>query len=174
MTTDDATHTTSATPTANATPAAPTIEELEAQERDLALLRFTHEDAWTLGALLVELARERNAPVAIDIRRGPQQLFHAALPGSTQDNDAWIDRKRRVVERYAASSYLVGARFRAKGTTFEDSSRLDPDRYAAHGGSFPLTVEGAGVIGTVTVSGLPQLEDHAMVVEALRRFKSAM
>ena len=104
----------------------------------------------------MELARERAAPVAIDIRRGGQQLFHAALPGSTPDNDAWIDRKRRVVERYGASSYLVGARFRAKGTTFEESSRLDPDTYAAHGGSFPITVEGAGVIGTVTVSGLPQ------------------
>ncbi|WP_217179796.1 heme-degrading domain-containing protein [Streptomyces sp. AC495_CC817] len=151
----------------------PTIEELEAQERQLVLPRFTHEDAWALGSLLVELARERNAPVAIDIRRGPQQLFHAALPGSAADNDAWIDRKRRVVERYASSSYLVGARFRAKGTTFEESSRLDPDQYAAHGGSFPLTVEGTGVIGTVTVSGLPQLEDHAMVVEALRRFKGA-
>ncbi|WP_234046340.1 heme-degrading domain-containing protein [Streptomyces adelaidensis] len=150
---------------------APTIEELEAQERRLVFPRFTYEDAWALGSLLVELARERHAPVAIDIRRGPQQLFHAALPGSTPDNDAWIDRKRRVVERYAGSSYLVGARFRAKGTTFEDSSRLDPDLYAAHGGSFPLTVEGAGVIGTVTVSGLPQLEDHAMVVEALERFR---
>lgn len=149
---------------------APTVAELEEQERRLTLPRFTHDDAWTLGTLLVELARERNAPVAIDIRRGGQQLFHAALPGSTPDNDAWIDRKRRVVERYAASSLLVGTRFRAKNTTFEDSSRLDPDTYAAHGGAFPLTVEGTGVIGTVVVSGLPQLEDHAMVVEALEHF----
>lgn len=151
----------------------PTIAELEAQELRLVFDQFTHDDAWALGSLLVELARERHAPVAIDIRRGSQQLFHAALPGSTPDNDAWIDRKRRVVERYGASSYLVGARFRAKGTTFEDSSRLDPDTYAAHGGSFPVTVMGAGVIGTVTVSGLPQLEDHALVVEALERFQGA-
>ncbi|WP_151476494.1 heme-degrading domain-containing protein [Streptomyces albicerus] len=149
---------------------APTIAELEEQERRLTLPRFTYDDAWTLGTLLVELARDRNAPVAIDIRRAGQQLFHAALPGSTPDNDAWIDRKRRVVDRYAASSLLVGTRFRAKGTTFEDSSRLNPDTYAAHGGAFPITVEGAGVIGTVVVSGLPQLEDHAMVVEALERF----
>ncbi|MDC2947018.1 heme-degrading domain-containing protein [Streptomyces heilongjiangensis] len=145
------------------------MEELEAQERRLVLPRFGFEDAWALGSLLVEMAREREAPVAVDIRRGPQQLFHAALPGSTPDNDAWIDRKRRVVERYGASSYLVGARFRAKGTTFEASSRLDPDLFAAHGGSFPLVVEGTGVVGTVTVSGLPQLEDHRMVVEALER-----
>ncbi|UFR04274.1 heme-degrading domain-containing protein [Streptomyces sp. Go40/10] len=148
----------------------PSVEELQAQQRRLVFDRFTHEDAWALGSLLVELARERQAPVAIDIHRAGQQLFHAALPGSTPDNDAWIARKRRVVERYGAPSYLVGARFRAKGTTFEESSRLDPDTYAAHGGSFPITVEGAGVIGAVTVSGLPQLEDHRFVVEALEVF----
>ncbi|WP_399925678.1 heme-degrading domain-containing protein [Streptomyces kanamyceticus] len=155
------------------TAAAPSVEELEAQERRLVLPRFTYDDAWALGNLLVELARERRAPVAIDITRGGQQLFHAALPGSTPDNDAWIDRKRRVVERYGCSSYLVGARFRAKGTTFEDSSRLEPDTYAAHGGAFPLAVEGAGVIGAVVVSGLPQVEDHALVVAALERFIAA-
>ncbi|MFD3310967.1 heme-degrading domain-containing protein [Streptomyces sp. NPDC058694] len=154
------------------TPTAPTIAELEEQERRLTLPHFTYDDAWTLGTLLVELARERNAPVAIDIRRGGQQLFHAALPGSTPDNDAWIDRKRRVVDRYAASSLLIGTRFRAKNTTFEDSSRLNPDVYAAHGGAFPITVKDTGVIGTVVVSGLPQLEDHAMVVEALERFSA--
>ncbi|MEU8789014.1 heme-degrading domain-containing protein [Streptomyces sp. NPDC048643] len=154
-------------------PVAPEIAELEEQERRLTLPRFTHDDAWTLGTLLVELARERNAPVAVDIRRGGQQLFHAALPGSTPDNDAWIDRKRRVVERYGCSSLLVGSRFRAKGTTFEDSSRLDLDTYAAHGGAFPLTVKDTGVIGTVVVSGLPQIEDHRMVVEALDKFLKA-
>ncbi|MFE9643552.1 heme-degrading domain-containing protein [Streptomyces sp. NPDC006365] len=156
--------------TSDAPTIVPSVAELEAQERRLTLPQFTYDDAWTLGTLLVDLARERGAPVAIDITRSGQQLFHAALPGSTPDNDAWIARKRRVVERYAASSLLIGTRFRAKGTTFEDSSRLDPDVYAAHGGAFPITVEGAGVIGTVVVSGLPQLEDHALVVEALERF----
>ncbi|WP_329410312.1 heme-degrading domain-containing protein [Streptomyces sp. NBC_00704] len=148
----------------------PSLEELQAQERRLVFRRFTHDDAWALGSLLVELARERQAPVAVDIHRAGQQLFHAALPGSAPDNDAWIARKRRVVERFGASSYLVGTRYRAKGTTFEDSSRLDPDTYAAHGGSFPITVDGVGVIGAVTVSGLPQLEDHRFVVEALEQF----
>ncbi|MER6541663.1 heme-degrading domain-containing protein [Streptomyces sp. NPDC001250] len=148
----------------------PSVEELEAQERRLVFRQFSHDDAWALGSLLVERARERQAPVAIDIHRAGQQLFHAALPGSTPDNDAWIARKRRVVERYGASSYLVGARFRAKGSTFEDSSRLDPGTYAAHGGSFPIRVENVGVIGAVTVSGLPQLQDHRFVVAALEQF----
>jgi uncharacterized protein (UPF0303 family) len=145
---------------------------LNEQETRLVLESFTHDDALSLGMLLVEMARERGAPVAIDVRSTSQQLFHYALPGSSADNDAWIDRKRRVVERYGASSFLVGTRFRARGTTFDESSRLDLDRYAAHGGSFPLRVRGvgAGPVGTVTVSGLAQEDDHALIVEALERF----
>ncbi len=159
--------------TAESGPASAATEDpvaaLEAEQQGLVLRRFTYEDAWNLGLLLRELAVARDAPVAIDVRHGARQVFRCALPGSSADNDAWIDRKRRVAERYAAPSFLVGARFRAKGTTFEDSSRLDPNSYAAHGGSYPVTVEGVGVVGTATVSGLPQAEDHALVAEALTR-----
>ncbi|MCF3104655.1 heme-degrading domain-containing protein [Streptomyces roseoverticillatus] len=146
------------------------VAALEEAERRLILDRFGNDDAWRLGSLLVGLARERDAAVTIGIRRGVQQLFHCALPGTSADNDAWIARKCRVVERYGESSFLVGARFRAKSRTFEESSRLDPDRYAAHGGAFPLRVRGTGVVGAVAVSGLPQAEDHALVVEGLERF----
>ncbi|MEU1627297.1 heme-degrading domain-containing protein [Streptomyces sp. NPDC020096] len=146
------------------------IPVLEEQEHRLTLGQFTHEDAWRLGGLLRELALERQAPVAVTILRGLQRLFHCALPGSSADNDEWLARKCRVVERYAESSYLVGTRFRAKGATFEESSRLDPDRYAAHGGAFPLRVKGVGVIGAAAVSGLRQADDHALVVAALERF----
>ncbi|MCR8575575.1 heme-degrading domain-containing protein [Streptomyces sp. Isolate_219] len=149
------------------------IRELAAQEERLVLDTFSNDDAWQLGKLLVELAQERGAAVTIGIRRGAQQLFHCALPGTSADNDAWIARKSAVVERYAESSYLVGARFRAKGRTFEESSRLDADRYAAHGGAFPLRLRGTGVVGVVAVSGLPQADDHALVVEALERYLAA-
>ncbi|MEU5301537.1 heme-degrading domain-containing protein [Streptomyces noursei] len=145
------------------------VRELAVQEERLVLDTFGNDEAWELGSLLVGLARERGAAVTIGIRRGAQRLFHCALPGTSADNDAWIDRKSAVVERYGESSYLVGARFRAKGRTFEDSSRLDPDRYAAHGGAFPIRLRGTGVIGVVAVSGLPQADDHALVVEALER-----
>jgi uncharacterized protein (UPF0303 family) len=147
------------------------IGRLEQQERDLTFTRFDHADAWRLGSLLVELATGRGLPVAIDIRRGTQQLFHAALEGSTADNDAWIVRKVRVVERYGASSYLVGRRLAAKGQALDASQGVDPARFAAHGGAFPVRVVDAGVVGVVTVSGLPQADDHALVVEAIERFR---
>jgi uncharacterized protein (UPF0303 family) len=147
------------------------IARLEAQERELIFTRFDYSDAWKLGSLLVEMATVRELPVAIDIRRGGQQLFHAALPGSTADNDAWIERKVRVVERFGASSFLVGRRLAANGQELDASLGVDPARFAAHGGAFPVRVPQVGIVAVVTVSGLPQAEDHALVVEAIERFR---
>ncbi|WP_410576485.1 heme-degrading domain-containing protein [Amycolatopsis sp. lyj-108] len=147
---------------------------LAAQEERLVFRRFDNETALKLGAHLLAAARDRALPVTVSVRRGGQRLFHAALPGTSADNDAWIDRKSRVVDRYGHSSFLVGEQFRAKGTTFEAASRLDPDLYAAHGGVFPVLVEGVGPVGTVGVSGLPQADDHAFVVEQLEAFLATL
>ena len=146
------------------------VAEVEQQERELRFATFSNDDAWELGALLVELAMERELAVTVDIRRGRQQLFHAARPGTSPDNDSWIDRKVRAVDRFGMSSYLLGLRYRAAGTTFAEKTQLSVQRYAAAGGSLPVHVEGVGIVGTVTVSGLSQAEDHALVVEAIRRF----
>jgi len=144
------------------------VAEIEAQERDLVLPGFDEDDAWELGSQLVRLARERGLAVTVDVRRGAHQLFHAALRGTTADNDVWIERKVAVVERYGASSYLVGRRLAARGESLGPEHGVDPARYATHGGAFPLRVRGVGVVGVVTVSGLPQADDHALVVEAIR------
>ncbi len=146
------------------------IASVEADERELVLTAFTYDDAWRLGCLLVELADERDLPVTIDVRKGAQQVFHAAREGTTPDNDTWVERKVRVVRRFGASSYLVGLRARAKGTTFNDQHQLPLQEYAAHGGAFPVRVEGVGIVGVVTVSGLAQGDDHALVTEAIRTF----
>ncbi len=65
------------------------------------------------------------------------------------------------------SSYSVGLRLQQAGATLVDKHGLPVADYAAHGGAFPLMVEGVGAIGSVTVSGLPQRADHELVVEAL-------
>jgi uncharacterized protein (UPF0303 family) len=146
------------------------VARVEQEERELVFTSFSHDDAWQLGCLLVELATERSLPVTIDIRRGGQQLFHATREGTVPDNDTWVERKVRVVQRFGVSSYLMGLRAREKGTTFAAQHDLPLQQYAAHGGAFPVRVGGAGVVGVVTVSGLPQADDHALVVEAVRTF----
>jgi uncharacterized protein (UPF0303 family) len=149
------------------------LDDLLRHEQELQFRGFDYDDALRLGLKLVERAKELASPVAIDICRNGQQLFHCALPGTSADNDAWIRRKNNVVNHYGHSSLYVGAQFRSKGSTFEQSSRLDPGQYAAHGGAFPIIVRNVGVVGTVTVSGLPQEADHRLVVGVLREFLAA-
>jgi uncharacterized protein (UPF0303 family) len=140
-------------------------EELLAQEEELQFGSFTNEDAWQLGCRLREAARD--LPVAIAIHRGEQRLFHCALPGSAADNDEWIERKNRVVRRFGHSSYYMNVSSEGE---FNARYLLDEAEYAAHGGAFPVIVRGAGMVGTVTVSGLPQEDDHQLVVSVLRDF----
>ena len=145
----------------------PTVAELAAEEQDLRFRSFTNDDAWDLGCALVAAARERGAPVVVDVTRNGHQLFRAALTGSSPDNDTWIARKQRVVHRFGHSSLYVRQASIERGTTFEEEFGLDPAQYAAHGGAVPVLVRSVGPVGVVAVSGLPQLEDHRMVVAAL-------
>ena len=146
----------------------PSLAELAAEEEELQFTGFTNDDAWDLGAALVAAARRDGAPVAVDISRHGHQLFHASLPGTSPDNDSWIQRKTRVVHRFGHSSLYVRQASIERGTTFEEEFGLDPALYAAHGGAFPVVVRSVGPVGAVVVSGLPQLADHRMVVAALR------
>jgi uncharacterized protein (UPF0303 family) len=146
------------------------LAELAAQEQRLVFDEFDNATAWDLGVQLVTAAREAALPVVVSITRGGQRLFHAALEGTSPDNDDWVERKSRVVHRFGHSSLYMGTKARAASSTFEERSGLDPARYAAHGGSFPVIVRRVGVVGSVTVSGLPQVEDHRFVVEQLSLF----
>ena len=147
---------------------APSLAALAAEEEELRFDGFTNDDAWDLGSALVAMARRDGAPVAVDVSRHGHQLFHASLPGTSPDNDSWIERKTRVVHRFGHSSLFVRQASIERGTTFEAEFGLDPARYAAHGGAFPVVVRSVGPVGAVVVSGLPQLEDHRMVVAAIR------
>lgn len=147
------------------------LAQVAQEERNLRFDDFDYGDAWALGEQLVTLARQRGHPIAISIVFGKQRVFHAALPGSSADNDAWIDRKFRAVEHFGSASLAVGARFRSRGRDFATQSGLDPREYSMFGGAFPLRV-GERIVGIVGVSGLPEVDDHALVVEALAWFQT--
>jgi uncharacterized protein (UPF0303 family) len=139
-------------------------------EEELRFQRFDLDDAWELGSLLVGTARERNLPIGIGIQLGRQRAFHAALPGSSTNNNAWVGRKLNVVAFYDHASYAVGALYRMQGKDFASQSGLDPRKYSPYGGAFPLRI-GQTLVGAVGVSGLPQEDDHALVVEMLREYR---
>jgi uncharacterized protein (UPF0303 family) len=146
------------------------IAAIVVQESTLTLPGFTPDTAWQLGTMLRDLAIARKVPLVIDVRRfgAPhQQLFYCALAGTTPDNQRWVMRKINTVARFHKSSYHVGRLLEQSGLTFSARYNLPEEDYAAHGGCFPINVAGTGIVGAVTVSGLPQREDHNLVVEAL-------
>ena len=142
-----------------------TAASLAAEYADLHFPRFAEAEAWALGQKLVELAG--TAPVVINIRSADRVLFHAALPGSAPLNDLWARRKSNTALLFQLPSFLVGARNRENGHTLARNGLAEAD-YADHGGAVPIRVTGVGVVACATVSGLPQAEDHALVVAAIQ------
>ena len=137
------------------------------QERAIVFPVFGELEAWHLGDLLRTACVGNQFPLVIDIRRFGQPLFFYALPGSTPDNVDWARRKANTVARFHRSSYGFGLELQSKGVTLEERYGLALNEYAAHGGAFPIRIVGAGVIGSATVSGLPQRDDHELVVRVL-------
>jgi uncharacterized protein (UPF0303 family) len=143
------------------------LQLIAIQEHELRFPRFDSETAWQLGVRLRELALDRSLAVVMDVRRFGQPLFYCALPGTSPDNVEWVRRKGNVVARFHRSSYAIGLELQKKNSNLMEKYALSATDYASHGGSFPVAVVGAGVIGSATISGLPQRADHELVVEAL-------
>lgn len=142
------------------------LDLLARQEEALVFDSFDENTAWKVGAILVEVARARNAPVVVNIRTPNRTLFHAALPGAVPANDEWARRKSNLVLREHQSSRRFGMALQTKNKTLADHG-IDFADYADHGGSFPLRIKNVGVIGAITVSGLASHEDHDMIVGVL-------
>ncbi len=144
------------------------LQELLQQEEEIQFESFDNNMAFVAGLALLEAARSKSKGVTIDIARNGQQLFHFAMPGTARDNDVWVQRKNNVVNRFGHSSYYMGIALKSKGQTIEEKYLISSSEFAAHGGAFPLIIRGVGVVGTITVSGLPQEEDHELVVTTLK------
>jgi uncharacterized protein (UPF0303 family) len=145
------------------------LTRIALQEQQLQFSRFDEDTAWRLGSSVHALAVERKLSLVVDVRRFGQPLFYSALPGTAPDNVEWVRRKGNVVARFFRSSYAIGLEMEEKKSNLLDRYGLTLADYASHGGSFPLRVAGAGVIGSMTVSGLPQRADHELAVEVLCR-----
>ncbi len=146
------------------------LTRLLLQEEILLFTTFTNDVACDIGMRLIETARREGKSVTVDVSRNGQQLFHYAMPGTSADNDAWIQRKNRVVNRFGHSSFYMGRRYAGQNTSIQESALLDPAKYAPHGGAFPANVSGVGPVGVITVSGLPQEEDHDLVTRVIAEY----
>ena len=146
------------------------LKQLLQEEETLQFTSFNENDAWKIGNQIVSESMDKDLPITIDITRGTHQVFHASLPGTSADNDEWVKRKVRVVYRFGHSSFYMGQYLKSIKKTIEEVYLLDEGQYAPHGGSFPIIIKNTGVIGTITVSGLAQEEDHKIVIQAIKDY----
>lgn len=143
------------------------IKQIIRQEQALIFSSFDENDAFSLGQRIRDIAVKENLAVAIDISLWDRRLFFAATAGTSADNAEWLRRKFNVVRRFHASTYRLVLEQNREDRMFAPHKAMDVADYALAGGGFPLRVSGAGVIGAIIVSGLPQREDHNLVVRAV-------
>jgi uncharacterized protein (UPF0303 family) len=146
------------------------IERLKLQEQKLRFSKLDEADAWVLGSLMRENAVTKKLPLVIDIQVAGRPLFYTALLGTTPDNANWVRRKINVVMRYHKCSYRVSRELAQNGQALDETRGVLPIDHAPHGGCFPIHIIGTGIVGTVTVSGIPQREDHNFVAESLSQY----
>ena len=146
-------------------------EEIYAAEKEIELCSFNAQAAWKLGSRLVAWGRERHKVLVVRISMNHHLLFHYAFDGTAAENDAWVERKENMVYYTGHSSYAASLYLKEKQQTPLERYGLPADGFAASGGSVPLRLKGSGVVGAVTVSGMSQAEDHALVMDMLRQYQ---
>jgi uncharacterized protein (UPF0303 family) len=143
------------------------IAQIITQESTLVFPAFDESTAWAVGSKVREIAASRGQGVFIDIRLWDRVLFTHAMAGTSSDNEDWVRRKVNVVKRFQCSSYCKGLELKRDGKVLDAAVGCNPMDYAAHGGGFPIRLKGGPIIGCITVSNLPQREDHKLAVEAI-------
>jgi uncharacterized protein (UPF0303 family) len=149
------------------------LDTIKRQEQALQFTSFDNDAALAIGNKIVEMAKADKVAVTVDVTVNRNPLFFHAMAGTSPNNADWIRRKSNLVNRTGHASFYVHTEAVNAGRDFDNLPTFDSKDYAAHGGSFPIVVKGTGPIGTITVSGLAGVDDHAMVVRALKWYLKA-
>jgi uncharacterized protein (UPF0303 family) len=147
-----------------------TSSQLLNEERFLTLPLLDLTDALEIGEITKSLADIRKLPIAIEVRLGNWIVFHTSLPGSTIENNSWIDRKARVVSLKHHSTMFERVSAEERGVDWHKENNFLDETHAIHGGGLPLITMHEGFVGVLLISGLPQIEDHLLGVEVLTEF----
>ncbi|WP_339112404.1 heme-binding protein [Thioclava sp. GXIMD2076] len=145
-----------------------TLASLAQEQSELGLSVFNYDFIWDLGQRLQARAKAEKAPVAITISHGTDLVFCTVLEGATVLNLDWAARKRAVAHQFHRSSLSLRIEAEEEGHDFNKRYLLPDSHYFATGGGVPLMGKNGTYLGAVAVSGLPDVEDHRMIVETLR------
>ena len=140
------------------------------EELLLTLPKLDVADALEIGQIAASFGADKGLPIAVEVRIGDWIIYHASLPGSTVENQGWIDRKARVVMLKQHSTLFERVSAQERGIDWFAENNLTDATHAIHGGGIPLITQGDGYVGVLLISGLPQIEDHLLGVKVLTEF----
>ena len=140
------------------------------EELLLTLPALDVADAVEIGEIAKSFGVMRGLPIAVEVRLGDWIIYHASLPGSTAENQWWIDRKARVVMLKHHSTMYERVSAEEREVDWHKENNLLDETHAIHGGGLPLITQNEGFVGVLLISGLPQVEDHLLGVEVLTEF----
>ena len=144
--------------------------DLLREEYRLKLPDLSVASALEIGEIAKSFGVMRDLPIAVEVRIGDWIIYHASLPGSTVENQGWIDRKARVVMLKQHSTLFERVSAQERGVDWHKENGLLAETHAIHGGGLPLITQGDGFVGVLLISGLPQIEDHLLGVKVLTEF----
>jgi uncharacterized protein (UPF0303 family) len=147
-----------------------TTSGLLQEELLLTLPKLDVADAMEIGEIAKSFGTQKGLPIAVEVRIGDWIIYHASLPGSTAENQWWIDRKARVVMLKHHSTIYERVSAEERGVDWHKENNLLDETHAIHGGGLPLITKDQGFVGVLLISGLPQVEDHLLGVEVLTEF----
>lgn len=144
------------------------MNSVQTQETAYEFERIDEELALQMGLYVIRRARKMGKPVATRITLNRRTLFAFSMAGTKPESDNWIRRKENITYATNGSSYYwecwceQGVHpLEWRGMSYED--------YAPAGGCFPLRIKGAGMVGTLTISGMASHEDHALAFETVEK-----
>lgn len=148
------------------------LEQCILEEEKYRFTNFSHEDALALGQKLIGCSKNYTGPVAVEITINGLIIFRFFPTGTSKFHEMWLKAKRNMVETREISTLHAFALLEETKENQLEDWHLSPLEYAGCGGGFPIRITGGSVIGTVCVSGLPHLDDHAILMSGIKAFLS--
>lgn len=136
--------------------------------KKIELDSFNNKLGLEIGLTIVNLAKEKNQNIAVQVERLNHVIFLYLDDKLPADKHNWLRRKANVVKNFEESSLSVKNDLLDGNMTLEGTFALNPNDFLAKGGSLPIFVKNAGMVAIVTVSGLSDEDDHKIIIEALK------
>jgi uncharacterized protein (UPF0303 family) len=136
--------------------------------KKIKLDSFSNKIALEIGLTIIDLAKSRNQHIAVEICRLNHCVFLYVDDSLPEDKHNWLRRKANIAKQFEESSLSVKNELKVGNMTLDKTFALDEKDFLAKGGSIPIFVKNAGMIATITVSGLHDEEDHKIIIDALK------